>query len=110
MKKYTIIFALILFASTAFSQQKSTSGKRITENDLHKVEKKESSSTQAEAQSISFKSWTLSECESYLDALDTKEAKIKSDPEQFAIAKKEGWFIEAEKNRKQVKARIEELK
>ena len=109
MKKYTLIIALLLFATTAVAQQKNNKSKRITENDLHKIEKKETTS-QKEVKSSNFNTWTIEECKNYLDALDQKEAKIKADPDQMAIAKKEGWFVEAEKNRKQVKARIEELK
>ncbi|UKN02504.1 hypothetical protein K6119_03085 [Paracrocinitomix mangrovi] len=49
-------------------------------------------------------------CEQHLEALDQKEAAIKSNPEELKIAQENGWFENAEKTRKELKARIEELK
>jgi hypothetical protein len=43
---------------------------------------------------------------SLLEALDTKEAWIRSNPEEFKIATKNGWFIDADKTRKELNAKI----
>jgi len=43
---------------------------------------------------------------SLLKALDTKESWIRSNPEELKLANKNGWFVNAEKTRKDVLAKI----
>ena len=43
---------------------------------------------------------------SLLKALDTKEAWIRSNPEELKSATKNGWFIDANNTRKDVRAKI----
>jgi len=43
---------------------------------------------------------------SHLQALDTKEAWIRSNPEELALANRNGWFIDADKTRKEIKNAI----
>jgi len=43
---------------------------------------------------------------SLLEALDTKEAWIRSNPEELKLANKNGWFVNAEKTRKDILAKI----
>jgi hypothetical protein len=44
--------------------------------------------------------------QSLLEALDTKEAWIRSNPEELSMANKNGWFINANNTRKDVLAKI----
>jgi len=44
-----------------------------------------------------------------LTSLDKKEAWIRSNPEELAIATENGWFTNAEKTRKEIRQRIKEL-
>lgn len=105
MKKIlTSIFVLTLVSGIS-AQQKS---KRITSSDLKKMERTESH--QAGAQKNSVKTWDVDQCESYLKSLDQKEQSIKADKEEYELALKEGWFEKAAEERKEVKARLEELK
>jgi len=46
---------------------------------------------------------------SHLDALNTKEAWIRSNPEEFKIATKNGWFDNATKTRKELKEAISKI-
>lgn len=43
---------------------------------------------------------------SHLEALDTKEAWIRTNPEEVKIANEQGWFVNADKTRKELKAKI----
>lgn len=49
-------------------------------------------------------------CEQHLEALDVKEAEIRSNPEEYQIALENGWFEEAEATRQELRAKIERLK
>lgn len=44
-----------------------------------------------------------------LAALDSKEAWIRSNPEELKIANENGWFTNAEKTRVEIRKRIKEL-
>ena len=46
---------------------------------------------------------------SHLDALDTKEEWIRSNPEETKIANEQGWFVKAAQTRKELKAQIAEI-
>ena len=52
----------------------------------------------------------IERCENQLKALDAKEKWIKENPEELKTAKETGWFEMAEKQRRELNARIEELK
>lgn len=43
---------------------------------------------------------------SHLKALDTKEAWIRSNPEELKMANENGWFVNADKTRKELLAKI----
>ncbi|MGV6860384.1 MAG: hypothetical protein ACWA41_01355 [Putridiphycobacter sp.] len=45
----------------------------------------------------------------HLKALDTKEEWIRSNPEEMKIAQEQGWFENAARTRKELKAKIAEL-
>jgi predicted metal-dependent hydrolase len=49
---------------------------------------------------------SLTSLKSLLAALDTKEAWIRSNPEELKIANEQGWFTKAEATRKDVLAKI----
>ena len=45
----------------------------------------------------------------HLEALDTKEEWIRSNPEETKIANEQGWFVKAAQTRKELKAQIAEI-
>ena len=49
-------------------------------------------------------------CNSQIEAINTKEAWIRQNPEELEKANKNGWFINADKNRDELRKRITELK
>lgn len=48
-------------------------------------------------------------CKDHLNALDIKEAYIRSNPEEMKIALETGWFEKAAETRAKLQARIKEL-
>lgn len=57
----------------------------------------------------SYQSWTKEQCENHIEALNKKAEYIKSNPQEYKIAKEQGWFEKAEKTKNELKVRIEEL-
>jgi len=51
----------------------------------------------------------IEQCKNLLNALDTKEAWIRSNPEELKIATESGWFEDAAVTRARVHARLKEL-
>jgi len=89
MKKVIIIAALILGVSyTAGAQQQSNPTTPVEKVDNRTDEEK------------------LLAYRSHLEALDTKEEWIRSNPEETQIANEQGWFVKAAKTRKELKASI----
>jgi hypothetical protein len=101
MKKITLIVVMLL--GTAFVG--------FTQGDENKPEriKLVPSSHQSTAK-IKSHAELIKKCEMQIEALDFKEAIILADPEETKIAKESGWFINADKQRVELKAKIEELK
>ena len=52
----------------------------------------------------------LANCKNTLEAIDKKEAHIRSNPTELALANENGWFTDAEKARATLNKRIKELK
>lgn len=88
MNKVIILAAFIFGMSTTVDAQLRTNSnattKVVTEDDKQK----------------------LSAHKSLLKALDTKEAWIRSNPEELKMAEKNGWFVDAAKTRKDLLAKI----
>lgn len=57
----------------------------------------------------SYESWNKEQCLNHIKALDQKAEYIKSNPEEYKIAKEQGWFEQAEQTKKELRARIEEI-
>jgi hypothetical protein len=51
----------------------------------------------------------IKQCKDHLDALDTKEAWLRSNPEELKKAEEAGWFEDAKATREKLLARIKEL-
>ena len=51
----------------------------------------------------------IKNCEEQIEALDTKEAWIRNNPEETKMATENGWFVNAEETRVKLRARIKEL-
>jgi hypothetical protein len=92
MKKVIILAAFIVGISYSAEAQLKT-------NNTSKVEKVDDK-TDAEK---------LTAYKDLLKALDTKEAWIRSNPEELKIAKEQGWFVKAENTRKDVQAKVAQI-
>ena len=92
MKKVIILAAFIVGISYSAEAQLKTNNSTQVEKVDHR--------TDAE-KLVAYKS--------HLEALDTKEAWIRSNPEELKIAKEQGWFVNADKTRKELKAQIAEI-
>lgn len=100
MKKLTLLIALLLMGGVnSFSQEKKTTPERIK----LVPSSHQSKNTKSKAEQIK-------DLEAHLEAIDAKEAYIRKSPEETKIAQKNGWFENAEKQRKEIKAKIQELK
>ncbi len=89
MKKVIIIAAFIVGVSYTAGAQENT-------NPTTTVEKVDNRTDEQK----------LSAYRSHLEALDTKEEWIRSNPEETQIANEQGWFVKAAKTRKELKASI----
>ncbi|MEO9531643.1 MAG: hypothetical protein ABJG68_12760 [Crocinitomicaceae bacterium] len=101
MKKLTFLVLFVAGAAfTGFSQEKQNTPERI---------KLVPSGHQTQSTQLS-KEEEIKKCEALLEALDIKEEQIRKNPEEILIASEAGWFENAAKQRKELKARIIELK
>ncbi|MCG8575219.1 MAG: hypothetical protein MI810_10075 [Flavobacteriales bacterium] len=99
MKKIFVLVVLAAGISTnSWLQEKKKETKRITVVDTRKQPKPAKSTSEE-----------LKSCKVQLEALDKKEATIRSNPEQLKVANENGWFKQAEESRKKLNARIKEL-
>lgn len=100
MKKFTVLVALLIMGGlSSFAQEKKNSPERI---------KLVPSSHQS--QTTKTKAEQIQELEAHLEALDAKEAYIRKSPEETKLAQENGWFANADKQRKEIKQKIEQLK
>jgi len=72
---------------------------------IYKMETGNSNGTKTELT----KEQEIQACKDQLEALDTKEAYIRSNPEELKIAQENGWFEKADETRAKLNARIKEL-
>ncbi|MBK9192193.1 MAG: hypothetical protein IPM77_12155 [Crocinitomicaceae bacterium] len=100
MKQVILTTSLFLAMGAAgFAQEKKVSTMKI-----YRVESKT-----PEQKTELTKEEELKKCYDLLEALDVKEAWIRSNPEELKVAEESGWFEDAAKTRADVNARIKEL-
>lgn len=97
MKKLTLVGALIFTAAISSNAQENKNQNQPMK--IISVEKEQITPEQE-----------IKNCQSQIDALDKKEAWIRSNPEELAIAQDTNWFENADKTRADLRKRIAELK
>ena len=94
---------LLVIGTTGFGQQNNT---QVSPMKVYKME-----STVAPEQKVEMtKEEEIAYCEGVINALDQKEAWIRSNPEELKLATENGWFVNANATREKMGARIIELK
>lgn len=102
MKKVIVILSVFLGTGFAgFSQENPTTSTMK----LYKVEPAPAPVVKPELS----KEQEIQNCKNMIQAFDTKEAWIRSNPEALAGALENGWFEFAAKRRAELQARIQEL-
>jgi hypothetical protein len=100
MKQIILTTSLFLVMGTAgFAQEQKVSTMKIYRVEAKTPEQKTELTKEEE----------LKKCYDLLEALDVKEAWIRSNPEELKIATESGWFEDAEKTRAELHAKIKEL-
>ena len=103
MKKVILNGAFILaFCSVGFSQVENP---EVSKMKLYPVERKAVVSEQKEIS----KEEEIQNCKNQLEAIDTKEAWLKANPEELKVATEAGWFEDAKATREKLLVRIKEL-
>lgn len=100
MKKVALLAMILAGMSvSAFSQEKNSKPERMK---LYPVQQETKTFASVEEE--------IAYCEQHLAALDAKEEWIRQNPEELKIATENGWFVKTEETRKELKARLIELK
>lgn len=100
MKQLFLCISFLVGAGmSSFAQQ---NGNQVSPMKIYKMPESEQKPELTKEQEIE-------NCKNLLEALDIKEAWIRSNPEELQKAIDSGWFENAEKTRAELKARIEEL-
>lgn len=103
MKQLAIMLFFILGASASgYSQEKEPQKKERIK--LYHMTKEEANINKLSPEK------EIEQCEAQIEALNIKEEKIRQSPEETKIAKENGWFVEADKTRQELRMKIEELK
>lgn len=103
MKRIILSTAVLLVAGvTSFAQQNGT---QVSPMKIYKMETPSNAAPKAELT----KEQEIEQCKNHLNALDVKEAWIRSNPEELKIATESGWFEDAAATRAALNARIKEL-
>jgi uncharacterized protein YlxW (UPF0749 family) len=90
----------------SFAQQNGT---QVSPMKIYKMESTTSTTTAPEQKAELTKEQEIEQCQNLLNALDVKEAWIRSNPEELKIATESGWFEDAAVTRAQLHTRIKEL-
>jgi len=104
MKKVIVSLSLILGAGLIGYAQETTA--TTSKMRLYRME---STTTTPVVTSELSKEEEIQNCKNHLDALDKKEAWIRSNPEEMKIATENGWFEDAAATRSKLLTRIKEL-
>ncbi|MBI3135135.1 MAG: hypothetical protein HYZ14_10725 [Bacteroidetes bacterium] len=86
----------------SFAQQNGT---QVSPMKIYRMETTSNPEQKAELT----KEQEIEQCKNLLNALDVKEAWIRSNPEELKVATESGWFEDAAATRAQLQARIKEL-
>jgi len=101
MKKVIISLSLILGSGILGYAQETTTPSKMR---IYRME----NTTPAVKTELS-KEEEIQNCKNHLEALDKKEAWIRSNPEELKLANENGWFDQAAATRATLLARIKEL-
>lgn len=100
MKQVILTTSLFLaLGVSGFAQEQKVSTMKIYRMETQTAEQKAEVSKEEE----------LKKCYDLLEALDAKEAYIRSNPDELKAANESGWFINAEATRSELRAKIKEL-
>lgn len=104
MKK--IIFLLIMSSVSlyGFNQEGEKKAERV------KLVKGGESMPSTTEKTVKTPEQELKSCENQLEALNKKEAYLRSNPTEMKVAEENGWFKDAAQTRATLEARIKELK
>lgn len=104
MKK--IIFLLIMGSVSlyGFNQEGEKKAERV------KLVKGGESMPSTTEKTVKTPEQELKSCENQLEALNKKEAYLRSNPTEMKVAEENGWFKDAAQTRATLEARIKELK
>ncbi|MCH2234369.1 MAG: hypothetical protein MK078_08965 [Crocinitomicaceae bacterium] len=106
--KQLFAIAILFIGSASIAQTES--GEKIERMKVYKWENNRTTTNETKEKKEMTKEEEIAYCEGIIKSLDEKEKAIRSNPEELAKATQEGWFVEAEKTRAEMNARIEELK
>jgi len=97
----TVSFLLVVGA-VSYGQQTAT---QVSTMKVYKMESTPSTEQKVEMT----KEEEIAYCKGMIEALDQKEAWIRSNPEELKLATENGWFVNANATRTQMLARIKQL-
>lgn len=105
MKKVIFILCATLMTTSLFGQEGHPRSERIKI-----VKGGESIPVKSSTKPKQSPAQELESCEAQLEALNKKEAYIRSTPSELKVAEDNGWFIDSAITRAQLEKRIDELK
>lgn len=105
MKKVIFILCATLMTGSLFGQEGHPRPERIKI-----VKGGESIPVKSSAKPKLSPAQELESCETQLEALNNKEAYLRSNPAELKLAEENGWFTDAAITRAQLERRIDELK
>jgi hypothetical protein len=103
-KKVIVSLGFVLVAGYGFAQE---TGKPVSTLKMYRIEP--ATTTTTANGTVMTVEEEIQACKDHLAALDTKEAWIRSNPEELKLANENGWFEEAAATRVKLEARIKEL-
>lgn len=109
MKKFILGISVFLLGNIAFSQENGGTQK-VERMKVYKVERNTNQQQEPAAQKTMTTEEEIEYCQGVIEALEKKEAYLKSNPEENKIALEEGWYEKAEATKAEMRARIAELK
>lgn len=99
------IFTLTFLTVVGISGFAQPTGTPVSPMRIYRME---NTTTPAEKTELT-KEQEIQQCKDHLEALDTKEAWLRANPEELKIAEESGWFEDAAATRARLQARIKEL-
>lgn len=99
------IFTLTFLAAVGISGFAQPTGAQVSPMRIYRME---TATTPVEKTELT-KEEEIQQCKDLLEALDVKEAWLRSNPEELKVAQEEGWFEDAAITRARLQARLKEL-